>query len=78
MSELMALVARIERETPPPRALHFGLSANVTVDILEIYLRRQALLDGYRAVVHAGSYEDHLGTCGASVRLGLRSSSCST
>jgi FkbH-like protein len=61
MSELMALVARIERETPPPRSLAFGVSANVTVEVLETYLRRQALLDGYRAVVHVGSYEDHLG-----------------
>ena len=61
MSEVMALVKQIEHETTPARTIAFGVSANVTVDLLEIYLRRQALLDGYRAVIHTGSYEDHFG-----------------
>ena len=61
LGEVTALVSRIEREAPPARTVAIGVSANVTVDLLEPYLRRQALLDGYRAVVHAGSYADHLG-----------------
>ena len=61
LGEVASLVARIEREAPPSRTVSIGLSSNVTVDLLKPYLRRQALLDGYRAVVHVGSYADHLG-----------------
>jgi FkbH-like protein len=61
LGEVSALVTRLEREAAPARSVSIGVSANVTVDLLEPYLRRQALLDGYRAVVHAGSYADHLG-----------------
>jgi FkbH-like protein len=61
LGEVTALVSRIERDAPPARTVAIGVSANVTVDLLEPYLRRQALLDGHRAVVHAGSYADPMG-----------------
>jgi FkbH-like protein len=61
LGDVMALVTQVEREARPSRSVSIGVSANVTMDLLEPYLRRQALLDGYRAVVHAGTYADHMG-----------------
>ncbi len=59
--EVMALVNGLENEAGDARAVKIGVSGNVTLDILEVYLRRQALLDGYRATVLPGSYDDHVG-----------------
>jgi FkbH-like protein len=38
-----------------------GLSANVTIDLLGLFLRREALLAGQRARIVAGGYDDPVG-----------------
>lgn len=61
LADLSALVTALEDSQPEGRIVKYGVSANVTVDLLEPYLKRQALLDGHRARVLAGSYDDHIG-----------------
>lgn len=61
LSEVTRLVGVLERTSPPDRTLTFGLSGNVTVDLLGTYLRKHALLHGYRAVIAPGDFGDHIG-----------------
>lgn len=43
-----------------PKPASIGLSSNVTISMLEIFLRRAALINGVRLTVHQGNYDDHL------------------
>jgi FkbH-like protein len=43
-----------------PKSASIGISSNVTVSILEIFLRKHALINGVRLTVHQGNYDDHL------------------
>lgn len=57
----LALVPRLERELPPARTVRYGLASNATIDLLGLALRRQALLDGHRAELVAGGFDDAIG-----------------
>lgn len=61
LSEVTRLVLELERSSHLERTVTFGLSGNVTVDLLGTYLRKQALLHGHRAQIQVGNYGDHLG-----------------
>jgi FkbH-like protein len=71
LAEVMRLVAELEPAVPADRTVKLGVSSNVTVELLHPFLRRQALLHGRRAVVHAGNYDDHLGSVRRFVEEGL-------
>jgi FkbH-like protein len=43
------------------RSASIGLSANVTIELLSLFLRREALLSNVKLDVHQGSYDDPLG-----------------
>ncbi len=61
LSELTRLVTELEKTQTADRVVHFGLSANVTIDLLATFLRKQAILHGQRAQIHLGNFDDHLG-----------------
>lgn len=43
-----------------PKSASIGLSSNITISMLEIYLRRAALINGVKLTVHQGNYDDHV------------------
>jgi FkbH-like protein len=61
LSEVTRLVSELERTSGLERTVTFGLSGNITVDLLGTYLRKQALLHGHRAQVQVGDFGDHPG-----------------
>lgn len=61
LGEVTRLVSDLEKSTTSGGATTFGLSGNITIDLLGTYLRKQAVLRGLRAEVRAGGYGDHLG-----------------
>ncbi len=61
LSEVTRLVAALDKSSDPDRTVTFGLSGNVTVDLLGTFLRKQALLHGHRARILGGDFGDHIG-----------------
>lgn len=61
LSGVTGLVSELERSSHLERTVTFGLSGNVTIDLLGTYLRKQALLHGHRAHIQVGDFGDHLG-----------------
>ena len=61
LSEVTRLVSEMERSSGLERTVTFGLSGNITIDLLGTYLRKQALLHGHRAQVQVGDFGDHPG-----------------
>jgi FkbH-like protein len=61
LSEVTRLVSQLEKSGSPTATTAFGLSGNVTLDLLGTYLRKQAVLLGQRADVQVGAFDDHLG-----------------
>ena len=61
LSDVTRLVTALEASPPPSGTTTFGLSGNVTVDLLGTYLRKHALLHGSRAAIRTGTFGDHLG-----------------
>ena len=61
LSEVTRIVALLERSSDVQPTMTFGLSGNVTVDLLGTYLRKQALLHGHCAQIRTGDFGDHLG-----------------
>ena len=49
------------RKSNLPHRASIGISANVTVELLNLFLRREALLSGVKLDVHQGSYDDPIG-----------------
>ena len=60
LSEVTRLVSALEGE-PAGRTVRFGLSGNVTLDLLGTFLRREALLHGQRAAIAVGTFDEPLG-----------------
>jgi FkbH-like protein len=71
LSEVTRLVSELERTADADGTLTFGITGNVTTDLLEIYLRKQALLHGHRARVLVGGFDDPLGSAKQFVREGV-------
>ena len=61
LSEVTKLVSELEKSTPSTGTTTFGLSGNVTIDLLGTYLRKRAVIQGSRADVRSGAFGDHLG-----------------
>ena len=61
LSEVTRIVSKLEKSTPSTGTTTFGLSGNITIDLLGTYLRKHAVLHGHRAEVHVGAFGDHLG-----------------
>jgi FkbH-like protein len=62
LSAVTRLVSAAEGASQSERTLTFGLSGNITTDLLGIYLRKQALLHGHRARVVVGGFDDPIGS----------------
>jgi len=61
LPKLVRAVSAGEQELAGAPEVAIGLSANVTVDLLGLFLRREALLAGQRARIVPGSYDDPVG-----------------
>jgi FkbH-like protein len=61
LGEVTHLVTELEKAHTFERTVIFGLSGNVTLDLLGTFLRKQALLHGHHAEVLGGNFDDHLG-----------------
>ncbi len=61
LSEVTRLVSELEAALPTGTPTVFGLSANVTIDLLATYLRKHALRFGRRAEARVGNFGDHIG-----------------
>jgi FkbH-like protein len=72
LSEVTRLVTVLERTVDTERTLTLGIAGNVTTDLLEIYLRKQALLHGHRARVLVGGFDDPIGSAKYFVREGAK------
>ena len=51
----------MNRDFDAARTVSFGVSANVTIDLLVTYLQKHALTNGQRALVQVGRLDDHVG-----------------
>lgn len=72
LSELTAIVEKIESEYPPELKMTIGLSASSAIDLLGLHLRRQALLASVHLTVHPGNFDDPLGDMDRFAALGVR------
>lgn len=70
LADVMAAITELEGEVMAP-ALTVGISANITADLLGVYLRRHALLAGSRAAVTPGAFDSHLDNVARFVRDGV-------
>lgn len=61
LAAVTRLITRLERAGSLTRTIRFGLSGNVTLDLLGTFLRKQAVLHGQRAIVRVGAFDDHVG-----------------
>ena len=61
LAKLVKTVAGAERALAEAPEVAIGLSSNVTVDLIGLFLRREAALAGVRARVVAGNYDDPIG-----------------
>jgi FkbH-like protein len=59
VANVMKAVAELEDDYSSP-SIRFGISANITADLLGVYLRRHALLTGGSAEVLQGAFDSHL------------------
>ena len=68
MAEVMRALTELDRAELNLRRQRIGIAANITLDLLALYLRRHAYLAGVRLEVHTGSYDnllDDVQTCSA-------------
>lgn len=61
LAQVVRAVAEGERALAEAPEVAIGISANVTLDLLGLFIRREALLAGIRAKVVSGGYDDPLG-----------------
>lgn len=61
LAEVMAALTTLDRSERAFRLQAFGIAANITLDLLGTYLRRQAYLAGVRLEMLPASYDDLLG-----------------
>ena len=61
IGQLMKALAEAERALADSPEVTIGLSSNATIDLLGLYLRREAVLAGVRARIVMGSYDDPIG-----------------
>lgn len=61
LAKTIAAVSEVEASAAPTRTAIVGVSSNATVDLLGVFLRRHALLNGVRLTVHQGNHDDAIG-----------------
>lgn len=61
LAAIVKAVGAAERALADAPAVAIGLSSNVTIDLLGLFLRREAALAGIRARIVAGNYDDPIG-----------------
>jgi FkbH-like protein len=61
LAQLVKAVSAGEKQLSGAPEVAIGLSSNVTIDLLGLFLRREALLAGVRARVVPGGYDDPIG-----------------
>lgn len=61
LSQTMAALSEAERTRIPSQHVRIGLSSNITIDLLELFLRKHALLNGVGLEICQGNYNDLLG-----------------
>ncbi len=64
-------VEELEKAGSYSRTLAVGISSNVTIPLLGVFLRKHALLHGVRINVHLGNHDDLLGDADDFVRQGI-------
>ncbi|NUZ08191.1 HAD-IIIC family phosphatase [Piscinibacter koreensis] len=58
LTQIIGAVERLEPLVDAKRELTIGVSSNVSVDLLSVFLRKHALLAGVRLAVEMGSHDD--------------------
>ena len=71
LARTMAAVQEIEAFRNDLKTGSTGLSSNVSVDLLGLFLRKHALLSGVRMAVHVGDHDDHISNTSRFADLGL-------
>ncbi|HWK47910.1 MAG TPA: HAD-IIIC family phosphatase [Stellaceae bacterium] len=61
LSKIMAALATFEEAGPFTGHASIGLSSNATIDLLGVFLRKHAALNGVRLTVHQGNFDDPIG-----------------
>jgi len=61
LHQVLRALEALEAQADRWRPLTLGVSSNVTVDLLAVHLRKEALLHGRRLDVHQGNFDDPLG-----------------
>lgn len=61
LAQIVKAVSAAERDLAGGAEIAIGVSSNVTVDLLGLFLRREAALAGVRARIVPGGYDDPLG-----------------
>ncbi|HEX8572067.1 MAG TPA: HAD-IIIC family phosphatase [Allosphingosinicella sp.] len=71
LAQVMKAASAGERALGEAGEVVIGLSANVTIDLLGLFLRREALLAGLRARIVPGNYDDPVGDAGHFAEAGV-------
>lgn len=61
LPRIMKAVSAAEKVLADAREVKIGVSSSVTIDLLGLYLRREASLAGVRAAILAGGFDDPIG-----------------
>ncbi len=72
LAKTLAALQALEPALPDAPALHIGVSANVSFDLLGTQLRRQAVLCGTRLQVQTGGHDDPVGDADRFIAAGLQ------
>jgi FkbH-like protein len=70
VTQLTQAVTALEKESQL-RTINIGVSSSVTVDLLNIYLRKHGLLNGSKVNLVAGNYDDPIGDIDLFVQAGV-------
>jgi len=60
LTRTISAVNALEKLTEPQRRVRIGVSSNVSVDLISVFLRKHALLSGATADVYMGNHDDPL------------------
>ena len=61
LSDLMGAVSELGTRFTWSKMQNIGISSNITLNLMDVYLRRHAFLHDVDLKVHFGSYDDYLG-----------------
>jgi FkbH-like protein len=70
MMQLTQAVTALEKQEQP-RSIKIGISSSVTVDLLNVYLRKHGLLNGAKIEPVAGNYDDPIGDIDQFMQVGV-------